>query len=196
MKKLITLQDFDQFIKMQLYAITIVSLSWSLMVPIIIKLQGVLWTASIISGYLIIQKLSVFIYPYFKNWLLKQSYKYLIILDVFYMLSLPLYFYDPLIFIYVEAGLVVIYGLIMNVFGINYDAFLMNKYSTNIFKDIQYVERIYMASAGIVGYLIVIVIELFTEKLDTIILIFFVMLGFNLVIQIYNYKKYWVELKE
>jgi hypothetical protein len=84
----------------------------------------------------------------------------------------------------------------MNVFGINYDAFLMNKYSTNIFKDIQYVERIYMASAGIVGYLIVIVIELFTEKLDTIILIFFVMLGFNLVIQIYNYKKYWVELKE
>ena len=76
-------QNFDQFIKMQLYMVATVSLSWSLMVPIIIKLQGVLWTASIISGYLIIQKLSVFIYPYFKNWLLKQSYKYLIILDVF-----------------------------------------------------------------------------------------------------------------
>ena len=196
MKKLTMHQNFDQFIKMQLYMVATVSLSWSLMVPIIIKLQGVLWTASIISGYLIIQKLSVFIYPYFKNWLLKQSYKYLIILDVFYMLSLPIYFYDPLIFIYVETGLVVIYGLIMNVFGINYDAFLMNKYSTNIFKDIQYVERIYMACAGIVGYLLVIVIELFTEKLDTIILIFFVMLGFNLVIQIYNYKNYWVGLEE
>ena len=45
MKKLLMLQDFDQFIKMQLYAIAEVSLSWSLMVPIIIKLQGVLWTA-------------------------------------------------------------------------------------------------------------------------------------------------------
>lgn len=187
---------FDEFLKMQLFVIAVISLSWALILPVVMKLQGLLWTASIISAYLILQKLSVFVYPYFRDWSLKQSYGYMITLDFIYLFSLPLYFYDPLVFIYTEACLMVVYGLILNVFGINYNAYLMERYSKNIFKDNQYLERIYMALAGIVGYCVVIIGEWFTNDLGIIILIFMGILSLNLAIQLYNYNKYWIKLEE
>lgn len=197
MKKLFSsYKEFDDFLKMQLWIAALLSFSWALVLPVVFKLQGMLWTASIISAYLIIQKLSVFIYPYFKHWNLKSSYARMIVLDVAYLAALPLYFYDPLVFIYVEGGLMIVYGLIMNVFGINYDAYLMDHYKKEIFKDVQYLERMYMAAAGILGYFIVIIGEALTSDLGNIILIFMGILIVNLGIQLYNYKTYWTGLTE
>ena len=126
-------KQFDEFIRVQLFVLFIVTLSWSLVLPIVTKLQGILWTTSMISAYLILHKLSVFIMPYFKEVSLKNSYKILIILDIIYMLSMFIYFIDVNIFIYVEAILVVIYGLSVSIFGINYSMYVMKKYDSNCY---------------------------------------------------------------
>jgi hypothetical protein len=189
-------KDFDSFIKMQLVVIFVISLSWALILPIVTKLQGLLWATSIISGYLILHQLSVFLMPMMRNVSLKQSYKWMIWLDFIYCISVLLFFYDELIFLYTEATLMVAYGIVISVFGINYDAFLMEKYSTESFKDIQYVERMVMAVAGIVGYLIVIFVDVLSEDVGTSIKVFLVILMVNLGIQLYNYKYFWNDLTE
>ncbi len=114
------------------------------------------------------------------------------------MASVPLYFYDPLVFLYTESALMVIYGIIMSIFGINYDAYLMERYQTKTFKDVQYLERMTMAVSGIIGYLIVIAIDILSKDMGTSIKVFIVLLTINLVFQVYNYKYYWnkFDLKE
>ena len=187
-------QNLDKFIKVQLFVLFIVTLSWSLVIPIVTKLQGLLWTTSMISVYLILHKLSVFIMPYFKKISLKTSYKTLIVLDIVYMLSMFIYFIDIDMFIYTEAILVVVYGLCVSVFGINYSMYVMKKYDEHIFKDTQYLEQIAMAIAGIIGYLIVIVVGEIIQDMGANIKIFMVFILLNLFIQLYNYKKYWKNL--
>lgn len=184
-------KGFDNFIKMQLMVIFVISLSWALILPILTKLQGLLWATSIISAYLILHRLSAFLLPYFKDTSIKQAYKNMIVLDVLYLVSVPIYFVDPLLFLYTEATLMVIYGVILSVFGISYDAFLMNKYNTSKFKDIQYSERIVMAIAGIIGYLIVIFLDVISPNMDVAIYTFMVILTANVIFQLFNYRYYW-----
>jgi len=181
---------------MQLLVIFVISFSWALIFPIVAKLQGLLWATSIISAYMIVHKLSTFIMPYFKNTPLKQAYKWLITLDVLYLLFIPTYFIDPLLFLYSEAALMVVYGVILSIFGISYDAYLMQTYNTTIFKDVQYVERLFMAVAGIVGYSIVIFIDVISSSIETSLYTFIVILTLNVLFQLYNYKYFWKDLKE
>lgn len=187
-------KKFDNFIKVQLFVLFIVTLSWSLVLPIVTKLQGLMWTTSMISAYLILHKLSVFIMPYFKKVSLKSSYMSLIILDIVYLLSMVIYFIDVEYFIYTEAILVVVYGLAVNIFGINYRLYIMDRYKANIFKDTQYSEQIAMAVAGIIGYAIVILVGEVTQDMGMSIKVFMVFILFNLAIQVHNYKNYWASL--
>ena len=184
-------QGFDGFIKTQLMVMFVISLSWSLILPILTKLQGLLWATSIISAYLVLHRLSAFLLPYFKNTSLKQAYKNMIILDVLYLLSVPLYFIDPLLFLYTEAALMVIYGVMLSVFRISYDAFLMTRYDTSKFKDIQYSERIVMSVAGIIGNLLVIMLDVISSNIGVAIYTFMVILSVNVVFQLFNYRFHW-----
>jgi len=184
-------KKFDSFIKMQLVVIFVISLSWALIMPVITKLQGLLWATSIISGFLIFQRLTAFIAPMFKDAHLRVAYRNLIFLDFLYLISLYTYFIDPLLFLYTEGALMLVYTVIMSVFAIRYDAFLMNKYNTQIFEDVQYVERISMATAAIIGYSVVFLLDIFTHDLSIVIWVFTVILSINLCFQLYNYICYW-----
>ena len=171
----------------------VISLSWALILPILTKLQGMLWATSIISMYLILNRFSAFLLPYFKNTSIKKSYRNMITLDILYLVSVPLYFVDPLLFLYTEATLMFVYGIILSIFGISYDAFLMTKYNTSTFKDIQYSERIVMAVAGILGYAVVILLDIFSNNIETIVYTFIVILSMNVLFQLFNYRYYWNE---
>lgn len=184
-------KQFDSFIKMQLLVISVVSLGWALIMPIITKLQGTLWATSIIAGYLILHRLSVFIMPLFKNLKLKEGYKAIIILDVLYLAFIPIYFVSPLAFLYTEGFLMVIYGVIMTVFCINYDAYIMEEYDSAIFKDVQYIERMVVATAGLLGSAIVILVDVLSSDIDTSLYVFMVILTTSLIFQLYNYRYHW-----
>lgn len=191
-------KNFDDFIKMQIFVIFIVALGWSLILPIITKLQGLLWAASFISLFMIIGQLRSFICPFFKHWPLKKSYALLVINGGVYFLSLPIYFYDVNVFLVVEAIIVAIHGIIVSIFTINYDAFIIKRYDTEIFKDIQYLESIAFSLGNVLGFSIVALIDVITKDLNIVISICMMILCINLIIKTYNYKVFWkdVDLSE
>ena len=188
-------KKFDSFIKMQFIVIFVISLSWALILPLITKLQGMLWTTSIISAFLIIQRLTSFVSPFFKNANLVISYRNLIILDLLYFISLYSFFISPLYFIYIEGTLMLVYTVIMSVFSIKYDAFLMKRYNTETFENVQYIERMIMSAAAICGYFVVIVLDIFSEDMTATIITFYYILGINLLFQFYNYFFFWKKSK-
>jgi len=91
--------------------------------------------------------------------------------------------------------IVVVYGLSVNVFGINYSMYVMKRYDEEIFKDTQYLEQISMAFAGIIGYTIVILVGEITQDMGMNIKFFMIFILFNLLLQLYNYKKYWRKIE-
>jgi hypothetical protein len=56
-------RSFDGFLKMQLAIILIINLGWALIIPIVYKMQGMLWTTSMISGYLILSRATGLVSP-------------------------------------------------------------------------------------------------------------------------------------
>ena len=193
-KLLAEYRTFDSFIIMQLFVVAINCFSWSLIIPIIIKLQGLLWTTSLISAFMIINNFSAFISPFFKELSLKKSYAVSIQLTVIYWLSLLMYFVDVGAFLIFESILTFCYGIIMSIFSINYDAYLMKTYDESTFKSVQYMERMVMAAASIVGLTYVAIIDIITSDLNIVVGSFFFILFFALCIKIYNYRMFWREI--
>ncbi len=187
---------FDNFLKMQILIIACISFNWSLIIPLITKLQGLLWATSMISVYLILQKAMAFIYPYFQSLKINKAYALLIILDIIYTGSLSIFFINIEIFLYVEGILMLLYGIMINVFGINYDTYLMKSYDSETFKSLQYIERMAMALAGIMGFFVVILIDLITHDMNQIVITFIVISAIVVIIQIVNYKRFWRNLDE
>jgi hypothetical protein len=183
-------RSFDGFLKMQLAIILIINLGWALIIPIVYKMQGMLWTTSMISGYLILSRATGLVSPYFRNVELKQSYLNLIILDFFYMLSINIYYFSGELFLHVEAFLGIVYSIFLTVFHINYNAYVMDKYETEIYKDMKYCETAAASIAGILGYSIVILLENSFGSRNSI-FIFEIILILAFWLQIYNYKKYY-----
>jgi hypothetical protein len=175
---------------MQLAIILIINLGWALIIPLVYKMQGLMWTTSMISGYLILSRATGLVSPYFRNIELKQSYLNLIILDFFYMISINLYYFSGELFLQVEAFLGIIYSVFLTVFHINYNAYVMDKYETEIYKDMKYCETAAASIAGILGYSIVILLENSFGSRNSI-FIFEVILILAFWLQIYNYKKYY-----
>lgn len=197
MKEIFTnFMKFDNFLKTQILIIACISFNWSLILPLITKLQGLLWATSMISAYLILQKASAFIYPYFQSLKINVAYAGLIILDIIYTISLSVFFVDPGIFLYIEGVLMLLYGIVMNVFGINYNTYLMRAYDNDTFKSLQYVERMAMAFAGIIGFGVVILFDLITHDMNKIVMTFMVISIIVVIIQILNYKRFWTNLNE
>ncbi len=46
-------KDLDEFLRMQIIIVGLISFSWALIIPLVTKLQGMLWITSLISAYLI-----------------------------------------------------------------------------------------------------------------------------------------------
>jgi len=185
---------FDAFIRMQFLVLFVINFSWALIIPIVTKLQGMLWATSLISGLLILHRLSTFLMPLLKKVTLKGTYKVLIWMDFLYLVGIPLYFVSPMGFLYTEALIMVFYGLYVNMLGINYNVFLMEKYQAEIFKEVQVVSAMIMSVAGIVGFVIVALIDIISSSIETSLYFFMALLTINLMFQLYNYKYYWKDI--
>ncbi|MDH4317243.1 MAG: hypothetical protein OEV64_02530 [Desulfobulbaceae bacterium] len=82
---------------------------------------------------------------------LSQSYILVMISDVILVASTIIYFIDSEFFIYTNYCAVIIQGLILKIFSINYYSFISDRYGVNIFKSIQYSESFIYNIVAIVG---------------------------------------------
>ena len=188
-------RKFDSFIKMQLLIEFVVSLGWALILPIVAKLQGLMWTLSAIAIYGIIKQLSNFLLPLLDNITLKEAYKLIIIMDILYLVCIPLYFVDPVIFLIAEATVIVIYSVIMNKFNTIYNRFVAHKYSESVYNHIQNAEKMTNSAASIIGYLVVVSVEFISSDIEVAMYTFMVILLISIAFELYNYLTYWTEEK-
>lgn len=179
-------KSFDRFLKDQLMIGLYIQCTWALISPIIMKLQGMLWTTTYISIYLIMMRLGGLISPYFKGTHVKKSYSTIICLNFIYVFATLLYFYDQLFFLWTESFLSIFFCVNSIVLHIGWDVYVVDKYKKEIFEQYKYCATFRDGVAGIGGNLIVIVIFYFLNENQSIALFIFLMI-FALMLQLYNY---------
>jgi hypothetical protein len=186
-------KKFDFFLIFQVLLFSSIHFSWSLVTPLIYKLQGLYWTTILISVVCILNRISSIFTPLFKEMKLGDLYKLIICLDFIYLASINLYFYNTELFLYIECGLGIIYSILLSAFYINYKAYIAEKYSINTLKEYEYTYTVYTGIFCTLGYLFVILIEYLLPHL--IIVIFDIMLFMVIIFQLYNHKKYYSKMK-
>ena len=184
---------FDEPIKAQLLITFAINLSWGLTAPIIAKLQGELWTVKMIAVYYISKKAITFMLPYFEKVKLKNAYRNVIILDTIYLASIFIFFVNKELFVYIEAFLMVLYALILEVFDISLTVFLVNKYGNSRFKKIQYSKKMLIAIAAVIGYSVVIVLNMIGLDMYLSMCMFIIIISITLMYQLYSYMNHWTE---
>jgi hypothetical protein len=196
MKELINnFKAFDKFLKDQLMIGLYIQCTWALVTPLIHKLQGMLWTTSYISIYLIMMRVSGLIVPYFKGTHIKKAYKTIIFLNVLYVFGTCIYFYDQAIFLWVESFLSIFFCINSVVLHIGWDLYVVEKYGKKTFEDFKYCATFRDGLGGIGGNVIVIAIFSILDEFQSMKLFVFLML-FVLLLQLYNYKIHYLSMEE
>ena len=195
MKELIkNFKSFDRFLKDQLMIGLFIQCTWALVSPLIMKLQGLLWTTTYISIYMIMIRMAGLFVPYFKGTHIKKSYKSIICLNVLYVIATVLYFYDQNVFLWTESFLSVFFCINSVVLGIGWDVYVVDKYEKQTFEDFKYCATFRDALGGIGGYSIVILIYQFLNEYQSMKLFVFLMV-FVLLLQLYNYRTHYATME-
>ena len=195
MKELIkNFKSFDRFLKDQLMIGLFIQCTWALVSPLIMKLQGLLWTTTYISIYMIMMRMAGLFVPYFKGTHIKKSYKSIICLNVLYVIATVLYFYDQNVFLWTESFLSVFFCINSVVLGIGWDVYVVDKYEKQTFEDFKYCATFRDALGGIGGYSIVILIYQFLNEYQSMKLFVFLMI-FVLLLQLYNYRTHYATME-
>ena len=195
MKELIkNFKGFDRFLKDQLMIGLFIQCTWALVSPLIMKLQGLLWTTTYISIYMIMIRMAGLFVPYFKGTHIKRSYRSIIGLNVLYVIATSLYFYDQSVFLWTESLLSVFFCINSVVLGIGWDVYVVDKYEKETFEDSKYCATFRDAVGGIGGYSLVIVIYQFLNEYQSMKLFVFLMV-FVLLLQLYNYRTHYATME-
>jgi hypothetical protein len=191
MKELLSkIKTFDDFIKDQIIFRFTILYIWTLITPIIYKLQGLYWTTYMISFYLICTRSAGLFVPYFKKIKLKNIYKSLLILDFFYIIVTLLYFVSPSYFLILEVFLTIMFIIMGEAFHIKYNIYIVEKYGKSIFEDVSFIGSFVVSLSGMLGYGTVMFFTYFlNENYSVKLFISFLCIG--LVVQIFNYIKHY-----
>jgi len=187
-------KSFDRFLKDQLMIGLFIQCTWALVTPLVMKLQGMLWTTTYISVYLILMRMSGLIVPYFKGTHIKNSYKNIIFLNFLYVIGTCLYFYDQLAFLWTESFLSIFFCVNSVVLHIGWDVYVVDKYSKEIFEDYKYLATFRDGLGGIGGNLICIGIFSILNEFQSMKLFVFLMV-FVLLLQVYNYQTHYKDME-
>ena len=195
MKELIkNYKGFDRFLKDQLMIGLFIQCTWALVSPLIMKLQGLLWTTTYISIYMIMMRMAGLFVPYFKGTHIKNSYKTIIGLNVLYVIATCLYFYDQNVFLWTESFLSVFFCINSVVLHIGWDVYVVDKYGKETFEDYKYCATFRDSVGGIGGYSIVILIYQILNEFQSMKLFVFLMV-FVLLLQVYNYYTHYANME-
>ena len=195
MKELIkNFRSFDRFLQDQLMIGLFIQCTWALVSPLIMKLQGLLWTTTYISIYMIMIRMAGLFVPYFKGTHIKKSYRSIIGLNVLYVIATVLYFYDQNVFLWTESFLSVFFCINSVVLGIGWDVYVVDKYKKETFEDFKYCATFRDALGGIGGYSVVILIYQFLNEHQSMKLFVFLMI-FVLLLQLYNYRTHYATME-
>lgn len=186
-------RNFDRFLKDQIIIGFFIHSVWALVVPLVYKLQGLLWTTTLISIYLVLMKAAGTIVPLFRNTPLKKVYKTIMILNVAYAAASCLYFYNQNLFLWTEVILSIAFAINSQLLHISWDLYVIKKYKNNTFGNYKYCATFRDGIGGMIGYSLVAVIYCFLNEKQSMTL-FIGMMSLVFLIQLYNYNKHYKDM--
>ena len=184
-------RELDKFLKDQLMIRLVITYIWSVIAPIIMKLQGLHWSTTLIAIYLIFSRSSGIFVPLFRWLSLKRAYKSLIVLDCIYVFMTLTYFIDVNIFLYGEALLAVLFPILVEIFYINYTVHLIEKYGKEKYENMSYLGSTTIAVGSSLGFFTVVLSDTLLANESHSILLFCTLFLFVLILQVYNYKTHY-----
>lgn len=187
-------KGLELFLKHQLWIRLFVIYVWCLIMPIVAKMQGMYWTTTMIALYMIFARSSGLFVPVMRWMTLRQAYKSLIILDLIYILGTLAYYVDFTLFLYIEATLAVIFPILVEIFYINYNLYVVEKYGKDKFEEISYINSLTNAVGGALGFGTVILLDFLIGDTPKQIAVFIVLFVIFLSLQVANYRKYFLEM--
>jgi hypothetical protein len=163
--------------------------------PIVAKMQGMYWTTTMIALYMIFARSSGLFVPALRWMSLRQAYKSLISLDTIYILGTLAYYVDFTLFLYIEATLAVIFPILVEIFYINYNLYVVEKYGKDKFEEISYINSLTNAVGGALGFGTVILLDFLIGDTPKQIGVFIGLFVFFLLLQIGNYRRYFLDME-
>jgi hypothetical protein len=179
--------NFDKFLKMQILLGFFYSITWCLFIPIVDKERGRLVSVTAIAVYLVLSRISGLMIPFLKGKSLKTWVFLLLVNTILYVIAAPFYFIDKIVFLYLEMAICITSGILYPLVSISWDLYIVDRYSMNVYEDYRYIDQFKSSLGGIIGYSFIIFLSKICE-MDTIVVIFIVLLNLCLAYEIYNFK--------
>ncbi len=177
----------DNFLKAQIFIGIPTNITWALIVPLVAKLHGELWSVAAISWYFIaITGVGLFI-PFFKV-SLKQAYIINIILSGLYIIGSCIYFYSPTLFLIVELFL----NSLLLLFGALYEIQFTVLLAKNYQKDIEEYEKysyVRESLGSLIGFLMMAILYNYLN-FDESLMLFIVLMVPTFGLGVWNYITY------
>tara|TARA_Y100000310_G_C20413477_1_gene683178 strand:+ start:142 stop:726 length:585 start_codon:yes stop_codon:yes gene_type:complete len=179
----------DRFLQVQIGIDLLSQISWCLIIPLIHKLQGQLWSASTIAAALVIQKSSGFWLPLFKGSSLRRTKGLSVIIGIGYVMCTALYWWNISLFLWSEVAICVAMFVNGSLFYIAMDLYLISNYGKDVFEHFKVLREVMKSAGGVSGYAFVAILYSFVEN-STAMSIFIGMMSTVAVFQGFNYWLY------
>ena len=156
---------FDGFLKTQLWVGIPTHLNWALVIPLVHKLQGELWTASIIAVYFVAMQVAALCVKLFAGMKLSTSYMMANVATAIMAVAMGVYLVGYEIeFLIIEALVGVIFVIAGSVHKINLDMYMIEKYKDNVIKDYKIYKEMRKSFGSLLGFSIVAIVY---SEMDT-----------------------------
>ena len=99
----------------------------------------------------------------------------------------------PKFFLISEVVLTVIFIIVGELFAIKYNIYIVEKYGKETFEDVCFVGSFLFSLSGILGYGTVMISTYFLEE-SYCVMMFMALLFIGMFIQIYNYRKHYINM--
>ena len=154
-KKYSKLDTFDPITRFRLINAFIFGIGFHLILPVLLDLRGELLTAAVITFILIMTTLSVKTNNYLvENLTLSEIYKVGLVSHLFFFGTAFMYFYDKLLFVYLDSFFAIIEMAIFSAYSIKLTNYLSDNYPEKM-SEFQVFRNSIIADATLIGLAIV-----------------------------------------
>jgi len=185
-KKYKKINYFDKVTSFRLINLAYITVGINLLLPIITDLRGELLSPTIISFFMILSTLAIKLNNYIvNNYTIPELYKIGIFVHIFLIINVGLYFYSPLLFIYLEGIFLIIQIAIFSSYSILLDVYQTNNFPNQV-SDFKVLRNSIYADTSLIGLTIVAIITYF-YNINYALIIFLI---YNILFNIYLIKNW------
>jgi len=177
---------FDRVTEFRLWNSFLVSIGMAILSPILISLKGQYLLPYIISIFAIIQTISVFTNNYIvNNYSLSSMYKMGVVIHLLFIVMSGLYFFSPILMIYLDSILGVVEIAIFSAYTIALNNYLAKEYPDDM-SDFQIIRNSSWANGYLIGLGATTILTYYTSIGFTI----GVFIGFNAIFSLWLIKNW------